>query len=361
MKYFPTVFFTVIIVVLFFDTSGSVINSLELQHNELYGPPVQSCEVEVLAYFIFDPKVVPIEKLKVHVNMMNSMFASCKLTAENICAKLLVTAGKIRLMEAGLHKFVEVVHFEVAEKYSSLHHWYLMYHITEIYLQNFASRHIVFLDTDVLATGKDFRSIFRQGDWDFAFTATPYPSVDSRINDGVVLVHRDGIKKMAQFCSFVMEEILRLLSGGSSGILNQLSVLNVLERSGGTKIEKAPRTVLSKGTYNIKNACITLKNDSITSTNVQILNFAEWNTVPGKVHSYSKFIHFRGSRKRLLPDYYLKLKDLGGDFISNERSNWCIKKKMRKGCKILPYTSKNECRKKKNTDNGGLYSKRGIK
>ena len=330
----------------FLYATAKASNSLEFKYNELYNRPAYSCEVEVIAYFVFDPKTVTIEKLQVYVNMMNSMFASCLLTSENVCAKLLVTAGKTRLLEAGLHRFVEVVHIEVAEKFSTLHHWYLMYHIAEQYLQNYTSRHIVFLDTDVLATGKDFKSIFVGGEWDFAFTATPYSSLDSRINDGVVLVHRDGIKKMEQFCSFVMGEILRLLSGGSSGILNQLSVLNVLERAGNTKIEKAPRTVLSKGTYNVKNACVTLKIDSRTSANVQILNFAEWNTVPGKVHSYSKFIHFRGPRKRLIQDYYLKLMDLGGDFISNERNIWCTKKERSKRCKLLPYVSKNMCKRK---------------
>lgn len=160
-----------------------------------------------------------------------------------------------------------------------------------------------------------------------------------------------------------MEELLRFLSGGCSGILNQLSALNVLERTGNTKIEQAPRTVLIKGTYNFKNACVTLRIDSVTSANVQILNFAEWNTAPGKVYSYTKFFHFRGRRKRVLQDYYLKLMDQRGDFISNERSNWCTKKEIRKGCKILPYRSISTCNKKNKTGkrNMAMQSKREIK
>ena len=160
MKYFATSFFTLISGGALLYTLSSATNSSKFKYNKLYDRSVQSCEVEVLAYFIFDPKVMAMEKLKGHVDMMNSMFTSCVLTSENICAKLLITAaGKTRLVEAGLHKFVEVVHIKIAEKFSTLHHWYLMYHVAEQYLQTFASRHIIFLDIDVLATGKNFKSI----------------------------------------------------------------------------------------------------------------------------------------------------------------------------------------------------------
>ena len=118
------------------------------------------------------------------------------------------------------------------------------------------------------------------------------------------MVEQNSIMKVEPLFLKIHEEVIVMLGRNVSGLLNQRAPLSILSRFGDKKIERVSKIELLKGRYVIKNSCtmVQILEASAKPIRVFILNYYEWNTVPGKVASYSKIIHFRGPRKKVMKD-----------------------------------------------------------
>lgn len=304
------------------------------------------CHLTAVAYLIFNPNNFAKNKIKVSIDQANDMFDTFLKLSPDYCGQLVTSSGKQYLQEAGLNEHIEILQVDLPQVFVAVHHWSATWYVVEYYLANFAKTHVIFLDIDILPTFKDVLYIFKDQKWDFALTLTPYRNEHDRINVGVMLVHRNGLASMASFSSLVIEEVLYLMAKNYSGIINQLAPLNVLRRYGDKKIEPVGEIKLIKGKNTIPNSCITLrfnKKKQEKDILVQLLHFAEWNTIPEEVHSFSKFIHFRGSRKAQMHEYFLKLNALGNSFLSSKKNDWCAREDKTINCRPHKYISRNEC------------------
>lgn len=351
MKYCATSFFTLISVGTFLYISGSVTNSSRapklrdpIQHLILSS---SNCSVSAVAYFIFNPKEISSEKLSANIEQINMMFETVFDSSLDHCGKLLVVSGMgASVIESfGLSIKVEVLQVDLPKGLRNLHYWNLAWYMQWYYLRYFANTNVIFLDTDTLLTYKDLTYFF-DNTWDFAIAATPHNNYDTLLNVGVMMVDRNSIKKVEPLFFQIHQEVIAMAVRKVSGILNQRATLSVLSRFGDKKIERVGKIKLKKRRYIIRNSCIMVQlfAGQTEPIRVRVLNYYEWNTVPEKVASYSKIIHFRGNRKKKMKQYFLKMRKLKQDFVSDMHGVWCTRYRKVEMCKVYPYVSNGTCK-----------------
>ena len=155
------------------------------------------------------------------------------------------------------------------------------------------------------------------------------------------------------YISYASDEVTNLISRNVSGLLPQIATLNILLRYGDNKRVMPPHLRVEKKRYVVPNLCTTMRFPEHRGEliNVQLLHDSEWNTLPSRTRSFSKFMHFRGTRrKKGMRDVYFRLKKAGKNFVSYEKNQWCTKQTISKACKVTPFVSRNACHPNNKSD-----------
>ena len=329
----------------------------EAARNSRYGDHLESsCKLTAVAYFLLEPKFSS-KKTSENLELANFMFDTFFEISSRYCGELIVAPGTEQLISSTLSERVKLVPIEIPSRISDAFHWDKRWYITEVYLRNFAETDVIFLDTDILSTYKNLDYIFDDQMWDFALTVRPsvrFDMYDTIINGGVMLVQKKSLLSFATYISYASNEVADLLSRNVTGLLPQIATLNILLRYGDNKNVKPPHFRVENNTYLVPNLCTTLRfpENPGELINVQLLHASEWNTIPGLTHSFSKFIHFRGDRKKDMRAIYFRLKKAKKNFVSYEKIydkrkrkkwQWCTTQTFSKACKALPFVSHNAC------------------
>lgn len=336
------------------DTFG---RKIELNtRNSLFGKHYESsCKLTAVAYFLLEPKFTS-QETKENLELANFMFDTFLEISSRYCGTLIVAPGTEQIISSILTERVKLLPIEIPSRISDAFHWDKRWYITAVYLRNFAETDVIFLDTDILSTYKNIDYIFDDEMWDFALTIRPGPRYDTIVNGGVMLVQKKSLLKFATYISYASDEVAELLSRNVTGLLPQIATLNILVRYGDNKNVKPPHFQVKNKKYFVPNLCTTLRFPEHPGEliNVQLLHDSEWNTLPTRTHSFSKFMHFRGNRKRHMRDVYFRLKETEKNFVSYEKKGrklqWCTTQTLSEACKAIPFDSHNACHPRYKSD-----------
>lgn len=185
-------------------------------------------------------------------------------------------------------------------------------------------------------------------------------SIHIRVGDSKLISHR-AVKKyesMEVLSRYVIEKGLSVLKdpaqmipdGLGRRIFNdQILVLEFLNKYGNFQVTKAQKIKYKSGGSYI-NPCLQIRipsNSTIEPFHVLLLNKYEWNGNPVRLLPFTKFSHYKGTRKNYMLNHYSKLRKLRTEFVGfrgNPASGlWCTRNSKDTNCNFSPVNFKNKC------------------
>jgi hypothetical protein len=130
---------------------------------------------------------------------------------------------------------------------------------------------------------------------------------------------------------------------------DQILVLEFMNKFGNFRVAKATKINFKSGGLHI-NPCIHINfgyNSTRRPFNILLLNRYEWNGNPVRLLPFTKFSHYKGTRKKYMLDHYAKLRNMKANFVSF-RGNpyagfWCTKDSKDPRCNFSPIKFKQKC------------------
>ena len=297
-----------------------------------------SCSVTGVICFISDfesalaQHIVP----KIEISRINALIETFLDSSSKHCITLLTSKnGSNALRVSGVDIRARIIEIPLPISLKNQHFFISRWHVMSEFLLNIAETHIIFLDSDILALYRETEYIFTEGEWDIALTLTEYAEEQRRVNCGVMLVHKEGFELMILLSSYIISEGLKVLANPGSMEPNlagevlfndQLLVLDFLNKYGNFKAPRLSR--ISNKVSVIENPCMIIdlhRNHQNLKKKFKILllNRHEWNGNPVRLHSFTKFSHYKGNRKKYMMEHYEELKKLGKNFRSTRAHKWC--------------------------------------
>ena len=303
------------------------------------------CTVTAVISFIFDFNseiFTTASTLKEEVVRFNAFSETFLESSQRHCAVLLtVKGGAEKLYVEGMNQRIGVFEFSVTGEFFNFHFFISRWWFRIYYMKKFASTHLIFVDSDILALYRDTSYFFESGEhsWDFALTVTRCPLNECLINAGIILVHRSGFGSMQLFSRYVIED---LLEAGHTN--DQLSMLDVLNKYGRPLVQRPSKYVPYVDGSVIKSQCVHVNLPKSKHTSkILITRSEEWNADPKRLLPYTKFSHYKGARKKYMSEHFRRISSFGKNFLSHKGGNWCSKNSPPQKCPIRQITFIHEC------------------
>ena len=243
---------------------------------------------------------------------MEMMFTSAQTfgtkTSSNICIHIVATKGTglilqryPQLRRAEIFEFTDSNSDVVENNALAVPQIVARSKALSWYLGHKHKRHTVVLDTDVLVVNS-FERVF-QYEWDVALSNTNVGH--ALINNGVVLVHRDGHKAGQLLFNEFHNEQMRISSSTScaSGCLDEQAAVE-------WTVNNYSRTVIIPQTrLKPEFRCRYLQGlpNSTGVVSVLLLPWTEYNEIPSRAGRHTSFVHFKGPRKSLMHTWFTQL------------------------------------------------------
>lgn len=260
---------------------------------------LESCAYDIAVYY--DPPSPQVERLRPALVMIENMFESAqKFGAHSrICPIVITSSNFSQAIRNTLSSHIQVteapVPVDLSLKRTSVAGYESRMKAFSWFFETKPKRHTIILDSDVLVIN-NFEHLF-QASWDVGFTVTNVQH--ALINMGVMAVSFSGHWYAQKFFAEAHEEMIRMSESSCQCIIDQTALERILKYHG---CELHPLSRLKA-----KSRCCTLRSGGLTGSKIILLPWTEWNEIPGRAGSHTKFVHFKGPRKKIMGHWFHRL------------------------------------------------------